>query len=24
MGTNQKNARLGQHGREQGHVTNFF
>ena len=23
-GTNEKNAKLGQHGREQGHVTYFF
>ena len=22
--TNEKNAKLGQHGREQGHVTYFF
>jgi len=23
-GTNEKNAKLGQHGREQGHVTYFL
>jgi len=23
-GTNEKNAKLGQHGRAQGHVTYFF
>jgi len=23
-GTNEKNAKLGRHGREQGHVTCFF
>jgi len=23
-GTSKQNTKLGQHGREQGHVTNFF